>query len=65
MDKELPDLKTLKAADLLSAMWGTMGALPHKDGCSKQETCTCGLEQLRKDITDLMKKLGDSNGEKR
>ena len=62
-DVESPDLKTLKAGDLLSLMWGSMGALQHKEGCS--QPCTCGLDQLRKDTADLMKKLGDSNGEKR
>lgn len=60
---ESPDLKTLKAADLLSMMWGTMGSLQHKDGCGQQGTCNCGLDKLRKDTADLMKKLAEAKAD--
>lgn len=67
---EAPDLKTLKASDLLSMMWGTMGSIQHKEDCDLKllkGVCSCGLDKLRKDTEDLIKKLPveNGNGEKR
>lgn len=60
------DLKTLKAADLLSLMLGTMGSLGHKVDCDiklLKGVCSCGLDKARIDTANLMKKLMEAKAD--
>lgn len=66
----MPDLKTLKVSDLISLMQGVLGGFNHKEDCAflkLQGNCSCGLDQLRKDISSISSSItkGDAHGEKK